>query len=148
MIEIVFLIFGIVGLVIGAELVTRGALNIGEHYKISPLILGLTVLAFGSDLPELFININGAIERLMGTETSDIIVGDVIGSNFGQIGLILGIVGLFGILKLTRKQILRDGLTLVGATILLFLVSLGGGDNKNRRININYYLCFLYIITL
>ncbi|MFC1810298.1 calcium/sodium antiporter [Patescibacteria group bacterium] len=144
MTEIIFLIFGIIGLVIGAELVTRGALNIGEHYKISHVILGLTILAFGSDLPELFINIQGAFDRLNGIETSGIIVGDAIGSNFGQIGLILGIIGLFGVLKLTRRQMLRDGLTLLGATILLFLVSLNGDISRIEGL----ILIIIYILYL
>lgn len=147
MTEIIFLIFGIAGLVIGAELVTRGALNIGEHYKISHIILGLTVLAFGSNLPELFINIQGAFDRLKGIETSGIVVGDVIGSNFGQIGLILGIIGLFGVLKLTKKQMLRDGLTLLGATILLFLVSLSGEISRIEGL-ILIFIYIFYLVTL
>lgn len=147
MMELLFLIFGIIGLGIGADLITRGALNIGEHFKISHIFLGLTVLAFGSDLPELVINIRGAIERLGGVETSDLIVGDAIGSSFGQIGLILGIVGLFGVLTMTKKQILRDGLTMVGSVLLLFLVALNGHISRIEGI-ILILLYVFYLATL
>ncbi len=147
MTETLLLILGISGLLIGAELVTRGALNIGKHYKISNLILGLTILSFGSDLPELFINIQGAFNRLGGTETSGIIVGDVIGSNFGQIGLTMGIVGLFAVLKLTKKQIYRDGLVLITSTVLLFLVSFNGDITRIEGL-ILIIIYIFYVISL
>ena len=147
MLELIFLIFGIAGLGVGAELVTRGALNIGQHFKISQIFMGLTVLALGSDLPELVVNIGGAIKQLGGIETSGIIVGDVIGSCFGQIGLILGIVGLFGVLTLTKKQLLRDGLTMVSSVVILFLVSFNGSITRAEGI-ILILIYILYLITL
>lgn len=121
-----YLILGLLGLVIGAELIIRGSLNIAEHYKISHFFIGLTVLAMGTDLPELAIVITGAFHKLGGIDTSGLIVGEAVGSSFGQIALALGILALFGTLVLKKRELKRDGLVMLGSVVLLFLVSLDG----------------------
>jgi len=126
MLELILLILGLVGLVVGTELVVRGALNIAKHYKLSPVFIGLTILSIGTDLPELVVDITGAIYRLSGIETSGLIIGETIGTCFGQIALALGIIGLFGTLVLTKRQLIRDGSMMVGSVVLLFLVGLDG----------------------
>jgi cation:H+ antiporter len=126
MLEILFLIIGLIGLWLSAELAIKGALNIAEHYKISHLFIGLTVFAIGTDLPEIVVDVTGAVHKLKGTDTSGLIVGETIGTCFGQIALTLGILGLFSTLYLTKKELLRDGLMMVGSIILLFIVSLDG----------------------
>jgi cation:H+ antiporter len=123
---VILLILGLVGLWFGAELTIRAALNIAEHYKLSHLFIGLTILALGTDLPELFIDTAGAIQRLAGVETSGLIVGETIGTCFAQIGLVLGIIGLFCTLTITKRQLVRDGFMMVGSVVLLFLVGLDG----------------------
>jgi len=147
MLEIIFLIIGLLGLVLGAELVIKGALNIGEHFKISHLFLGLTVLAIGTDLPELVLHITGAIHRVRGVATGGLVSGDTIGSCFGQIGLTLGILGLVGTLVLTKRELIRDGLLMVGSVVLLYLVSLDG--KISRADGILFILIYLfYFFTL
>ena len=147
MLEIIFLIIGLLGLVLGAELVIKGALNIGEHFKISHLFLGLTVLAIGTDLPELVLHITGAIHRVRGVATGGLVIGDTIGSCFGQIGLTLGILGLVGTLVLTKRELIRDGLLMVGSVVLLYLVSLDG--KISRADGILFILIYLfYFFTL
>jgi cation:H+ antiporter len=71
----------------------------------------------------------------------------VIGSNFGQIGLTLGIIGLFAVLKLTKRQIYRDGLVLITSTLILFLVSLNGGITRIEGL-ILIIIYILYLFTL
>lgn len=126
MIDVLILILSLAGLWLGAELVIKGALHIANHYKVSQLFVGLTILTLGTDLPELFINITAAIDRLHGIETSGIILGEIIGTTFSQIGLILGIAGLLGVLSISKRQILRDGFMMVGSVVLLFLTGLDG----------------------
>ena len=146
MLEIILLILGLVGLVLGAELILKGALNIAEHYKISHLFIGLTILAVGTDLPELFISITGAIHRLGGVETSGLIVGESIGSCFGQIALVLGIAGLFGTLILTKRELIRDGLMMLGSVALLFLVSIDGKITRAEGVMFIIIYIFYFVV--
>lgn len=126
MLELIFLVLGIIGLIIGTELVVKGAMNIAEHYKLSHIFIGLTILAIGTDLPEFFLAVTGGIDRYVGIETSGIVVGDVIGACFSQIGLALGVIGLFGYITLTKREIRFDGFMLLISVILFFLVAFDG----------------------
>lgn len=145
--ELVYLILGLVGLLIGSELVVNGTLNIAKHYKISHLFLGLIVLAVGTNLPELIVTINGAIYRLNGIETSGIVVGDLIGSCFAQIGLILGILGLIGVISLTKKEIKRDCVMMIGSVALLIFVSLDKFISKAEGLMLVFIFC-LYLLNV
>lgn len=124
--ELLFLVIGIIGLIIGTYLVIKASLNIAQHYKISTFFIGLTILAIGTDLPELVIDIRGALYRLAGTETSGLIIGETIGTCMGQIALTLGILALFGTLILTKRELKRDGLMMIVSIFLLFLVGFDG----------------------
>ncbi len=121
-----FLILGIAGLWIASEIAISGALNIAEYYKVSRGFIGLTVLAIGTDVPELFVSITAAIDRMAGTETSGFVIGQTIGTCFGQAALMLGLAGLFVTLTITRSKLLRDGLMMVLAAVLLFLMGYDG----------------------
>lgn len=145
--EIILVIAGLIGLWIGTELVIKGSINISRHFKISPMFIGLTILAFGTDLPELVITITASIQRYYGTETSGIVIGDAIGSCFGQIGLTLGIVSLVGYLTLTKRGLFRDGFLMLGSIVILFLL---GYDGTLTRLEglllIVVYLLYIFII--
>jgi len=126
MLEFTLLILGLLGLVLGSHLIIKGSLNIAEHYKISQFFIGLTIFAIGSDLPELFIDITGAIKKLNGFDTSGLIIGETIGTCLGQIALTLGVVGLFSTLTLKKRELQRDGLLMVGSVALLFFLGFDG----------------------
>lgn len=130
MFDVILLLLAILGLVLGTELIIRGSLNIAEHFKISHLFIGLTILAVGTDLPELFVNISGAIHRLQGTETSGIIVGQIIGTCLGQIALTLGILSLFARLTLRWKEITRDGIMMILSVVLFLVAGLDGAISR------------------
>lgn len=125
-IELLYLIIGLVGLWVGSELTTRGAISIAKRLKISHIFIGLTILAIGSDLPELFINITGALQKLQGIDTSGLIVGQTVGTVISQTTLVLGLVGLFGLVVISKREFLRDGLIMVGAAAVLFLMGMDG----------------------
>lgn len=124
--DFLLLIFGLIGLWAGSELVIKGALDIGRHYRLSELFIGLTILAIGTDLPELFVSITAAIEKLNGLDTSGLVIGQTLGSAFSQIGLVLGIAGLLGVILIKRKDVYRDTLAMLISVGLLFLLSFDG----------------------
>lgn len=124
--EFLLLIMGIAGLWIGAESVVHGSAHIARFLRVSPLLIGLTVVSIGTSLPEIAVSIAGGLERLTGIETSGIVVGNALGSCLNQITIILGIVGLFGVLLITKRELVRDGLMLLGSIAFFFLVSWDG----------------------
>ena len=124
--ELVYLILGLIGLWIGSELITRGSINIARRLKISYMFIGLTILAIGSDLPELFVNITGALQKLQGIDTSGLIVGEAVGTVISQTTFIMGMIGLFGIVIISKREFLRDGLIMIGSTAVLFLMGMDG----------------------
>ena len=81
------LIFGIVLLIAGGGLLVRGASEVAQHLGVSPLIVGLTVVGFGTSAPELVVNIVSALRGETG-----LAFGNVVGSNIANMGLILGVV--------------------------------------------------------
>lgn len=143
-----FLISGLAGLWLGAELTVRGSLDIARHLKLSPLFVGLAIVALGTDLPELFVDISAALDRLRGIETSDIIIGETLGTCMSQIGLVLGIAGLLVSLQVTKKILLRDGLVLIGSVLVFFLLSWNGILSRTDGVILVLfyvvYLVFLY----
>ncbi|MBW2986128.1 calcium/sodium antiporter [Candidatus Woesearchaeota archaeon] len=123
---LVYLILGLIGLVIGAELTTRGAISIAKKLKLSYTFIGLTILAIGTDLPELFIDITAAIQKLQGVDTSGLIMGETVGTVISQTTLILGLIGLFGIVIISKREFLRDSMVMIGAAAVMFLMGMDG----------------------
>jgi cation:H+ antiporter len=123
---LVYLILGLIGLLIGAELTTRGSISIAKKLKLSYTFVGLTILAIGTDLPELFIDITAAIQKLQGVDTSGLIMGETVGTVISQTTLILGLVGLFGIVIISKREFLRDSMVMIGAAAVMFLMSMDG----------------------
>jgi cation:H+ antiporter len=76
-------------LVAGAELFIRGAVRIARTFGVSPFVIGLTLVGFGTSAPELVVNISAALN-----DTTDIAVGNIVGSNVANIGLILGVAAV------------------------------------------------------
>ncbi len=123
---LVYLILGLIGLLIGAELTTRGSISIAKKLKLSYTFVGLTILAIGTDLPELFINVTGAIHKLQGIDTSGLIMGQTVGTVISQTTLILGLVGLFGIVIISKREFLRDSMVMIGSAAVMFLMGMDG----------------------
>ena len=126
MFEWVILIASLAGLLIGSGIVIEGAQRIARALQINELIIGLTVISIGTSLPEIATTIAAAFERIMGIETSGIVIGNIIGSNISNITLILGIVGFFAILKIGRKSLKRDGTMLITAMVLFTIAAIDG----------------------
>jgi len=125
--EAIFVIVGIIGLWFGSDLVVSSAKDIAERMGISHLIVGLTIASIGTSLPEIFTNVMAGISTLHGVDASGIAVGNIIGSDLGQITVILGIVGMFATLHITQRSLRRDGVMMFVAMFLMFIVSFTGG---------------------
>ena len=121
-IEIVlYLAGGLVMLFIGAEGLIRGSSNLALRMGITPLVVGLTVVAFGTSTPELVVSLKAAI-----IGNSSISLGNVIGSNIANIALILGVGALVRPLNIHAKVIMREIPIMIGLSILLIIFLLDG----------------------
>lgn len=118
---ILFLIFGLVILVFSAEWLVRGAAHLATAIGISPLVVGLTVVAFGTSAPELAVSIMSAFKG-----QADIALGNVVGSNICNILLILGISAIIIPLTVHRQLIRLDVPVMISVSILMGALSLDG----------------------
>lgn len=106
-------------LLIGAEAMVRGGAALALRFGVPPLIIGLTVLAFGTSSPELVVSIKGAI-----SQQGDIAIGNVLGSNISNLALILGVAALIRPLKIQEQVLQREMPVMLAATGLFALLLL------------------------
>lgn len=98
-----FLILGFVALILGANWLVNGATSVGVRAKMSPLIIGLTIVAFGTSLPEMIVNVFSCIKGSPG-----LAIGNIIGSNTMNILLILGVSSMIYPIDVSKVSIKRD----------------------------------------
>jgi cation:H+ antiporter len=118
---LVLLVVGLIILIIGAELLVRGASRLAVGFGISPLVVGLTVVAFGTSSPELAVSIGSALSG-----QADIALGNVVGSNIFNVLFILGLSALIGALVVAQQLIRLDVPLMIGVSILMLLLGLDG----------------------
>lgn len=126
MLGIALLILGLFGLWGGTLLTVRGAVDLSERHGLSHGFVGLTILAIGTDLPELLVSLSGSVQQLRGVDASGVIVGNATGSAIVQGTLVVGVAGLTGYLRVAKRMIWRDGLSLLFVTALLGLLAHDG----------------------
>ncbi len=119
--DILYIAIGLIGLMAGGEYLVRGAVAIAQKYNISPMVIGLTLVGFGTSTPELVTSIQAALNDAPG-----IAVGNVVGSNIANILLILGIAALVTPIAVSATSFKRDGAVLVFVTVLLVGIVLFG----------------------
>ncbi len=139
---IFLLVLGLVLLVAGAELLVRGASNLATVVGISPLVIGLTIVAYGTSAPEMTVS---TITAMSGNP--DIAVGNVVGSNIFNVLFILGISACVTPLIVAQQLIRLDVPIMIGVSVLAFVFGL---DGKISRVDgiILFGLAILYTLFL
>ncbi|HHX90426.1 MAG TPA: calcium/sodium antiporter [Paracoccus sp.] len=112
--EWLFLFGGFVGLFLGGEALVRGAVGIAQRLSIPPLLIGLTVVGFGTSTPELLVSVDAALRGV-----PDIAIGNIVGSNIGNILLIVGLTALVWPIRVTGATLRRDTAVMVAAALIL-----------------------------
>ena len=119
--DVLLLIIGLTALTIGAEGLVRGSASLAIRLGLTPLVIGLTVVAFGTSTPELVVSIGAAL-----ADKGDIALGNVVGSNIFNIGVILGFAALICPIKVNLQVIKLDVPVMIGASLVcLILISMG-----------------------
>jgi cation:H+ antiporter len=118
---VLMLIAGLALLVVGAEALVRGASKIAAAFGISPLVIGLTVVAFGTSSPELAVGVQSALSG-----NGDIALGNVIGSNIFNILVIVGLSAVIVPLVVHQKLVRLDVPLVIGLSVLIFILGLDG----------------------
>jgi len=116
---------GLVTLVFGAQVLIRGASKLALSFGISPLVLGLTIVAFGTSAPELAVSVRSA----WGGQV-DIALGNAVGSNIFNVLFILGVSAVIAPLVVAPQLIRQEVPIMVGASVLLFALALDGGISR------------------
>lgn len=118
---LVLFVVGLVLLVAGAEFLVRGASRLAALVGVSPLVIGLTVVAYGTSAPELAVSVQSALKQ-----TTGIALGNAVGSNIFNVLLILGVSAMITPLIVSSQLIRRDVPIMIGVSMLLFLLSVDG----------------------
>lgn len=143
--SIISFIVGIVLVILGADWLTKGASGIARRFGVSELVIGLTIVALGTSLPELVISVGSAVKG-----SSGIALGNVIGSNIFNGLLILGVTALIAPIRFNSRMLTREIPFNLLASIVLILVSgsmlVGGGKGEFvTRYGGLLLLCFLAV---
>ena len=141
---IVLFIAGLVCLIVGAEALVRGASRLAAAFGLSPLVIGLTVVAFGTSSPELAVSIKSAL-----SDQASIGVGNVVGSNIFNILFILGLSALIVPLAASQQLVRFDVPLMIAISLLVLVYSLDGIFSRTEGLTLVaglvIYLSFLMI---
>ncbi len=149
MLILLILVGGIALLLVGGDFLVRGASGLARSFGVPPLVIGLTVVAFGTSAPELAVNLSAGLDQ-----RTDIAFGNVIGSNLSNIGLILGLTALIFRLDVESRIVRRElPLMLLAGVVVLILsldVELRGAVATIDRIDglclLLFFSIFLYTV--
>lgn len=119
--SIVFLVIGLIILIFGGEFLVKGAVGLAKAVNISPLVIGMTIVAFGTSAPELIVSITSALD-----DNAGIAVGNVIGSNIANIALVLGATVLILPIPIDRQTKFVDFPVMLIATGMFYYVAQDG----------------------
>lgn len=119
LIMILQLIAGLVLLFFGGDWLVNGGVTLAHRFRISPFVIGMTIVAFGTSAPELLVSMTSAIKGISG-----IAMGNVLGSNIANIGLILGLTAMLCPIATNNRNIIANGVIMILVSLLLLLFSL------------------------
>jgi cation:H+ antiporter len=118
---ILLFILGLITLIVGAELLVRGASRLAAAFGVSPLVIGLTIVAMGTASPEIAVSLNAAAAG-----QGDLTLGNVLGSNIFNILFILGVSSIVAPIMIAEQLIRKDAPIMVGVSLLTLALALDG----------------------
>lgn len=118
--NVILLIIGFIMLIKCADLFVDSCSNVARAFGIPTLIIGLTIVSFGTSAPEAAVSVTASIKGM-----NDIALGNVVGSNICNLLLVLGLSGMFGTLNAKRKIVTRDFIYCIFSSVVLFVLSIG-----------------------
>ncbi len=121
LLNIVWILIGLLTLFYGADWLVKGAARIASSFGVSPLVIGLTLVAFGTSTPELLVSVTAALGG-----SADISLGNIVGSNIANIGLILGLTALLFPISVHSRVLRRELPIMLAVSVLAFLFALDG----------------------
>lgn len=130
LIDVSIIVAGIILVVLLADLVIRNSIDIAHHLNLSGAFVGLTILSIGTSIPEIMTHIMGSIAIVQNPARLDALSGLLIGTNIGsdvfQQNFVLPLVGIVGTIVVVRQELAVEVGALIGATLLLLVLCLGG----------------------
>jgi len=143
--DVIWIAIGLAGLYFGGNWLVKGAARLAQTLGVSPIVIGLTIVAYGTSTPELLVSLQAAL-----TGNADISMGNVVGSNIANIGLILGVSALIFPMVVQLQFLRREIPIMIGVSILLFILaqdgSIGGIDGLIFVIGVVGYTAFSYLV--
>lgn len=118
---------GLLGLFFGGEFLVRGASTIARHFRLSPMVIGLTIVGFGTSAPELLVSVQAALAN---PPAPGIAIGNVVGSNVANILLILGVSAAIAPLLIPARKLWRDLGFMLAATAILWVMLWDGNVSR------------------
>lgn len=125
LLAIIQLLAGFVLLYFGGDWLVNGGVALARRFRISPLVIGMTIVAFGTSAPELLVSMTSSIKGSAG-----IAMGNVIGSNIANIGLILGLTAMLCPIPTQNRKVSANGLVMILASLLALVLSLNNGLSR------------------
>jgi len=130
MIDYLLLFAGLAMLIVGGDILVRGSVGLAERFHIPPLFIGLTIVAFGTSAPELFISVKAALDGAAG-----IAIGNVVGSNITNVLVVMGIPALVAPTICKEKGIGRNISVMMGFTLVFMAMMLDGQSDTGHARN-------------
>ena len=141
--DIFYTLLGLILIVLGGEYLLKSAVGISNRMNLSKVVIGMTVVSFATSAPELIVSIDAAL-----LSHPDIALGNVVGSNIANLGLVLGIIALIGPVKVGKDFFRIDWLWMLTATILLFWMIFFDGLLSGWEGAFLFFLLIVFIVSL
>ena len=145
--DVIYIIIGLALVLVGAHILTEGAAAVAEKFRISEFVIGLTIVAVGTSMPEFVVSSAAVVQG-----SSDMAIGNVVGSNVFNVFLILGLCAVVSPLPFTRNNIRFDIPLAFLASVMFFVAALDvmfglGEVNRIGRVEgVVMFLCYIAVV--
>ena len=141
--DFLFIVLGLILLVLGGDWLLKSAVGMSIRLNVSKIIIGMTVVSFATSAPELIVSVKSALDGF-----PDIALGNVVGSNIANIGLILGVVMIICEMKVDASFFKTDWPVMVVASFLMYFLLLFDGEIDRMEGAILFLLIIIFVIYL